>query len=43
MAYGDCKDFNGRKAADKILHDKALILLKIRNMMDINVYLLQGL
>ena len=43
MAYEDSKDLNGRKAADKILHDKALKLLKIRNMMDINVYLLQGL
>ena len=41
MAYGDFKDLNRRTTSDKILRDKALILLKIRNMMDIKVDLLQ--
>ena len=35
MAYGDFKDLKKRTAADKVLRDKALILLKISNMMDI--------
>ena len=39
MAYGDFKDLNRRTAADKVLGDKAL--LKIHNMMDINMDLLQ--
>ena len=39
MAYGDFKDLNRRTATDKVI--KCLILLKIQNMMDINVDLLQ--
>ena len=39
MVYGDFKDLNRRTAADKVLGDKAL--LKIQNMMDINMDLLQ--
>ena len=34
------KDLNRRTASDKILRDKAFNMLKIRNMMDINVELL---
>ena len=41
MAYGDFKDLNRKTAADKVLHDGALMLLKIQNMMDINVDLLK--
>ena len=41
MANGDFKDLNRRTAANKVLLDKVLILLKIQNMMDINVDLLQ--
>ena len=41
MAYGDFEDLNRRTAADKVLPDKAFILLKIQNMMVINVNLLQ--
>ena len=46
MSYGDFKDSNRRTAVDKqqlIKYDviKHLILLKIHNMMDINVDLLQ--
>ena len=41
MAYGDFKDLNRRKFADKVLVIKHLILLKIQNVMDINVDLLQ--
>ena len=41
MAYGDFKDLNRRTFADKLLSDKALILLKIQNMMDVNGDLLQ--
>ena len=37
MAYGDYKDLNGRTAADKYYVKKHLILLKIQNMIDINV------
>ena len=40
-AYGDFKDLTRRAASDKILRDKDFILLKIRNMMDISVDLLQ--
>ena len=40
MAYGDFKDLTRRRASNKILHDKYLILLKIRNMTDIKVDLL---
>ena len=40
MAYGDFRDLNRRTSADKVL--KHLILLKIQNMMDINVDLLQS-
>ena len=40
MAYGGFKDLTRRTASDKTLRDKALILLKIRNMMNINVDLL---
>ena len=35
MAYGDFKNLKRRTAADNVLRDKALILLKIPNMMDI--------
>ena len=35
------KDLTRRTVSDKILRDKALILLKIRNMMDIKEVLLQ--
>ena len=35
MAYGDFKDLNRRTASDKVLCNKALIMLKIQNMMDI--------
>ena len=35
MAYGDFKDLAKRRAYDKVLRNKALILLKILNMMDI--------
>ena len=38
MAYGDFKDLITKTASDKILH---LILLKIQNMMDIDVDLLE--
>ena len=41
MGYQDFKDLNKIPAADKVLRDKAFILLKIQNMMDINVDLLQ--
>ena len=41
MAYRDIKDDTRRTASDKILRHKILILLKIQNMMDINVVLLQ--
>ena len=41
MAHGDFKDLNRRKFADKVYVRKHLILLKIQNMMDINVHLLQ--
>ena len=41
MAYGDFKDLTRRTASDKTLHNKHLILLKILNMMDINVELHQ--
>ena len=40
MAYGDFKDLDRRTASDKFLRDKALILLKILNMMDIKEDLL---
>ena len=36
MAYGDFKELARRTASDKVLRDKALILLKIQNTMDIN-------
>ena len=35
MAHGDFKDLKKRTAADKVLRDKHLILLKIPNMVDI--------
>ena len=41
MGYQDFKDLNKIPAADKVLRDKAFILLKIQHMMDINVDLLQ--
>ena len=41
MAYGDFKYLNRRTAADKVLRVKHLIFLKIQNMVDINVDLLQ--
>ena len=43
MAYGGFKDLNRRAAPDKVLRIKHFILLKIQNMMDINVDLLQWL
>ena len=43
LAYTDFKDLTRRTAADKVLSDKVFkILLKIQNMMDTNVDLLQG-
>ena len=41
MTFGDFKDLNRRTTSDKVLRDKALILLKIENMMGMNVELLQ--
>ena len=41
MAYGDFKDLNRGTAADKVLCDKALILLKIQKSIDTNMDLLQ--
>ena len=41
MVYGDYKDLTSKTTSDKILHNKALILLKIPNMMDINEDLLR--
>ena len=41
MAYGGFKDLNRRAAPDKVLRIKHFILLKIQNMMDINMDLLQ--
>ena len=35
MVYGDFKNLPRRKAADKVLRDKAFNLLKIQTMMDI--------
>ena len=40
MAYGDFKDLARITASDKALRDKAFILLKIQNMMDIREVLL---
>ena len=42
MTFGDLKDLTRRTASDKILQDKTfIILLKIRNMIDIEGVLLQ--
>ena len=41
IAYCDFKDLNIRAALDKICVTKHLVLLKIQNMMDIKVELLQ--
>ena len=41
MAYGDFKNLTRRTASDKYCMTKHLILLKIQNMMDINVDLLK--
>ena len=41
LANGDFKNLTRRTAADKILRGKAFKLLKIRNIMDINVNSLQ--
>ena len=41
MVYEDFKDLTRRTASDKILRDKAFNIAKIRNMMGINVDLLQ--
>ena len=41
MAHGDFKDLPRRQASDNVLQNKALILLKIRNMIDIKGFLLQ--
>ena len=44
MTFGDLKDLTRRTASDKILQDKTfIILLKIRNMIDIEGVLLQWL
>ena len=43
MAYGDFKNLNRRTAADKVIRDKAFDIAKVRNMMVINVELLQWL
>ena len=40
MAFRDFKDLTRRTASDKILHNKAFNIGKIRNIMDINVDLL---
>ena len=40
MAYEDFKGLKRRTFSDKVLRDKALILLKILNMMDIKEELL---
>ena len=40
MAYGDFKDLNRSTFSDKLLCNEGLILLKIRNMVDIIVDLL---
>ena len=37
MAHGDLKDLTRRTATDKILGDNYLILLKIQDIMDINI------
>ena len=41
MAYGGFKDLPRRTASDELLPCKALTLLKLRNMIDINVHLFQ--
>ena len=41
MTYTDFIDLPRRTVSDKLLRDKHLILIKKRNMMDINVDLLQ--
>ena len=41
MRYRDFKDLTRRRTFDKILHNKALTLLKAQNMMDIKGALLQ--
>ena len=40
MAYGDFQDFAKGTASDKVLRDKAFILLKIQNIMGIKEVLL---
>ena len=41
MACGDFEDLTRRTAADNVLWDKVFNMLKIKNMMDVNVYWLQ--
>ena len=41
MAYGDFKNLARRTVSEKVLHDKASILLVIHSMMNIQVGLLQ--
>ena len=41
MVHGDFKDLNRRASADRILRIKHVTFLKIQNLMDINVDLLQ--
>ena len=41
MGYGDFKNLPRRTASDKVLHDKAFHIAKIRNMMDIKEVMLQ--
>ena len=41
MAYGEFKDLSRRTEADKVLHNKAFNIAKIKNIMIINAELLQ--
>ena len=41
MTYGDFKDLATETCADKVLFDKALDIVKIENLMDINLDLLE--
>ena len=41
MTYGDLKDLPRKTALVKLLWDKALIFLKIQNMMNMKKFLLQ--
>ena len=41
MTYGDFKDLATETCADKVLFDKAFDIVKIENLMDINLDLLE--